>query len=96
MPDLTHVSRRALRGILLERQTTYRVPGLFGGVVRDGGLLWGEGIGAADLADLERAPDADTQFLIASISKSFTAVLVMALRDEGKLSLDDTLEQYVP
>jgi CubicO group peptidase (beta-lactamase class C family) len=34
--------------------------------------------------------------LIASITKTFTAVLVMALRDEGRLSLDDTLDQHLP
>jgi len=40
-------------------------------------------------------PGADSQFLVASHTKTFTAVLVMALRDEGKLTLD-TLENFVP
>ncbi len=42
------------------------------------------------------APTADTQYLIASHSKTFTAVAVMALRDEGKLSLDDHLDTLLP
>ena len=41
-------------------------------------------------------PDDDHQFLIASNTKTFTAVLIMALRDEGRLSLDDTLDTFVP
>ena len=44
----------------------------------------------------EVPPTADDQFLIASNTKTFTAVQVMQLRDEGKLSLDDTLDQHLP
>ena len=44
-----------------------------------------------------KAPvDADTVFRIASMTKSFTAMSILKLRDEGKLSLDDPAEQYVP
>ena len=41
-------------------------------------------------------PATDHQFLIASNTKTFTAVMVMQLRDEGRLSLDDTLDTFVP
>ena len=41
-------------------------------------------------------PDEFTQYRIGSITKTFTAVLVLALRDEGKLSLDDRLTRFVP
>ncbi|HSE70533.1 MAG TPA: serine hydrolase domain-containing protein [Nocardioidaceae bacterium] len=85
-----------MRRILLDRQTRHRVPGLFGGVVRQGQLAFGEGVGAGDVATPDVAPDEDTQFLIASNSKTFTAVVVMALRDEGKLGLDDTLDRFLP
>ena len=40
--------------------------------------------------------DADTVFRIASMTKSFTAMAILQLRDEGKLSLDDPAERYVP
>lgn len=96
MPALSDASQRTLRSTLLDRQVNGRVPGVWGGVVRDGVLLWSDGVGSADLADLDSPPDADTQHLIASITKTFTAVLVMALRDEGKLSLDDTLDTHIP
>jgi CubicO group peptidase (beta-lactamase class C family) len=81
-----------LHRTVLDRQRTGRVPGVFAGVVRGGGLVWEEGLGAADLAHPGTPPDADHQFLVASNTKTFTAVLVMALRDEGRLSLDDTLD----
>lgn len=77
------------------KQRTGRVPGLYAAVCRGGELLWGEGIGVADVA-ADRAPGPDDQFLVASNTKTFTAVMVMQLRDEGRLSLDDVLGDHVP
>jgi len=57
--------------------------------------LWSAHVGAARL-DPVSAPTDDTQYLIGSITKTFTAVLVMALRDAGKLSLNDRLDTYLP
>jgi CubicO group peptidase (beta-lactamase class C family) len=71
------------------------VPGLYAGVCRRGDLVWGDGIGVADV-EAERAPGPDDQFLIASNTKTFTAVMVMQLRDEGRLRLDDLLGDHVP
>ncbi len=85
----------ALDRIARERQRKHRVPGLFAGVVRDGGLAWSLGVGAADVDDLDTPPGPDDQFLIASNTKTFTAVLVMQLRDEGRLDLDDPLDQHL-
>lgn len=96
MTELSDLTARGLRRILQESQSKHRVPGIAGGVMRNGRLIWNDGVGAADLARPAEAPDADTQFLIASITKTFTAVMTMQLRDEGKLSLDDTLDAFVP
>jgi CubicO group peptidase (beta-lactamase class C family) len=96
MPELLDTTTRALHRIALGRQTKHRVPGLYAGVVRGGGFVWQEGIGSADLDRPEAAPGPDDQFLVASNSKTFTAVLVMQLRDEGKLRLDDTLGTFLP
>ena len=86
---------RRLRDIAIDRQRTGRVPGLAAAVVRRGELLWSDGVGTVDVAD-PRVPGPDDQFLVASNTKTFTAVLVMALRDEGRLDLDDTLDQHLP
>src|SRR3954468_2727664 len=67
-----------------------RAPSLVAGVVRNGGLAWSAGRG--DVPD----PATDVQYRIGSISKTVTAVAVMRLRDEGRLRLDDPLEQHLP
>jgi len=87
---------RRLRRIVLDRQRDDRVPGIFAGVARDGDLAWHAGIGSASLGDPATPPGPDHQFLIASITKTFTATMVMQLRDEGRLRLDDPLDSLLP
>jgi CubicO group peptidase (beta-lactamase class C family) len=67
-----------------------RAPALVGGVVRDGALSW-----SAARGDVPE-PHTDVQFRLGSISKTVTAVAVLRLRDEGRLSLDDPLERHLP
>ena len=69
-------------------------PAISYGVVSGGVLVHSAGFGAR--GDGRPAPDADTVFRIASMSKSFTASAVLLLRDEGRLALDDPAEKYVP
>jgi len=78
-----------------EAQSQWHSPAVSAGVVRDGALVWSAHIGSARL-DPPAAPTDNTQYLIGSITKTFTAVLIMALRDAGRLSLDDRLEKYLP
>ncbi|QZY30838.1 beta-lactamase family protein [Nocardioides coralli] len=82
--------RRALR-----HQREGRVPGLYAGVHRRGELLWGDGVGVKDV-ETPVPPGADDQFLVASNTKTFTAVMVMQLRDEGRLDLDDRIGAHLP
>ena len=71
------------------------VPGMAWGVIVDGVLVHGGTFGVQDTTS--RAPvTRDTVFRIASMTKSFTAAAILALRDEGKLALDDPAERYVP
>jgi CubicO group peptidase (beta-lactamase class C family) len=76
-------------------QSQWHAPAVSAGLVRDGALVWSTHVGSARL-DPSEAPNDDTQYLIGSITKTFTAVLIMALRDAGRLSLDDRLERYLP
>src|SRR3954469_3395565 len=69
-------------------------PGLAIGIVYDGELLWGKGYGYADV-DTKECVTLDTHFRIASITKTFTAVAIMQLRDAGKLSLDDPVSKHL-
>jgi CubicO group peptidase (beta-lactamase class C family) len=76
-------------------QSQWHSPAVSAGIVRDGALVWSTHIGSARL-DPQATPTDDTQYMIGSITKTFTAVLIMALRDGGQLSLDDRLGQYLP
>jgi len=69
-------------------------PGLAYGIVTGGELVHAGGLGQRHLGG--PPPDADTVFRIASMTKSFTASAILALRDDGALELDDLAEAYVP
>src|SRR5262245_25164242 len=69
-------------------------PGMAYGIVADGRLAHAGGFGERWLGG--PAPDAGTVFRISSMTKSFTAAAVLALRDEGSLALDDLAEKFVP
>lgn len=71
------------------------IPGMVWGIVHDGRLIHVKGAGVQDL-DAKRPVGADTLFRIASMTKAFTALSILKLRDEGKLSLDAPVETYVP
>ena len=86
---------RDLERRVREAQSQWHAPAVSAGIVRDGALVWSAHVGSARL-DPVTAPTDDTQYMIGSITKTFTAVLIMALRDAGKLSLDDRLETYLP
>jgi CubicO group peptidase (beta-lactamase class C family) len=76
----------------VERQ---QMPGAVLGIIIDGELVWLKATGVRETKD--RAPvTPETVFRIASMTKSFTAMAILKLRDEGKLSLDDPVARYVP
>src|SRR5688572_10664454 len=71
------------------------MPGAVMGVIIDGELAWTSTYGVREITD--KAPvTPDTVFRIASMTKSFTAMAILKLRDDGKLSLDDPAARYVP
>jgi len=71
------------------------IPGMVWGIVRDGRLVHVKGAGIQD-TEAKRPVTPDTLFRIASMTKAFTALSILKLRDEGKLSLDAPVETYVP
>jgi len=72
-----------------------KIPGLAIALVDDGQVLWSEGFGYTDW-DRSTAVTADTPFSIQSISKSFTAAVVMLAIQEGLVDLDTPLSSYLP
>ncbi|MCG7321533.1 MULTISPECIES: serine hydrolase domain-containing protein [Arsenicicoccus] len=100
---------RSLQHLVGTAQYEWRSPGVSAGVVRDGRLVWSTHVGSARLdgelvrgaEDGDRGAPArnavdDTQYLIGSVTKTFSAVTIMALRDRGRLSVEDTLDDLLP
>jgi CubicO group peptidase (beta-lactamase class C family) len=86
---------RQLDRLVAEEQVAARAPSMVAGVVRDGELCW-SGMRGQAADPPEGMPSVDqTQYRIGSITKTLTAVLVLQLRDEGLLSLDDRLDAYL-
>jgi CubicO group peptidase (beta-lactamase class C family) len=85
----------AIDKALAEELAAQSVPGVAVGIVIDGELAYAKGFGIVDPAT-KTAPDADTVYRIGSISKSFTGLALLALRDDRALDLDDTLAHWIP
>lgn len=81
--------------VFAEWRLAAHVPGLVYGVVADGKLVHVQGLGVQD-TQTAATVTADTLFRIASMSKAFTALAILKLRDEGLVSLDATAETYLP
>ena len=64
-------------------------------VSQNGKLLYTKAIGFSDMETSKKA-DTNTKYRIGSISKMFTAVLVLKATEENKISLSQTLDKYFP
>lgn len=82
--------------IWLKAQKDYeQLPGLSMSVVHDQELLWSGGYGLSN-PDKNIATTDNTIHSICSISKLFTSIAIMQLRDQGKLRLDDPISKHLP
>ena len=71
------------------------IPGLSLAIVKDGKVVYARGFGARNLkANLPATPD--TLYAVGSCAKSFTAMSVMQLQEEGKLNVNDPVSKYLP
>jgi CubicO group peptidase (beta-lactamase class C family) len=78
-----------------EAMEKWQVPGLAIAIVKDGEIVFARGYGNRQLGrDLPVTPD--TEFPIASCTKTFTACCIAMLVDEGKLSWDDPVRKHLP
>jgi CubicO group peptidase (beta-lactamase class C family) len=86
-------SLAAFEGDLEAVRQELKIPGLSAAVVKDGQVVWARGLG---LADVEKgiAATPETPYHLASVSKPFSALVIMQLVQEGKLSLDDPVSRY--
>jgi CubicO group peptidase (beta-lactamase class C family) len=82
--------RQSIEAVLMETGT----PGAGVVLVSKDDILWSAGIGIADRATGKKVT-AETMFRAGSISKSFVAVAILKLQEEGKLQIDDRLSDLV-
>jgi D-alanyl-D-alanine carboxypeptidase len=83
-----------LRNAVEQVMTEYDAPGAAAGVWVPGQGSWTTAVGLADV-DGNVPVTTDMTWPIRSVTKSYTVTLVLQLADEGKLSLDDTIDRYV-
>lgn len=92
--DLPETLQAQLQTALDDTITQYGVPGAVAGVwIPDEGS-WTMATGTANL-ETEEPVSLDMQWPLRSITKSFTVTLLLQLVDEGEMTLDDTIDQYV-
>ena len=85
----------SLYGAWLEGRRFYdEVPGIAAGIVYDQQLIWTGNYGYSNVGT-QRPMDSDTIFSICSISKLFTSIGIMQLRDAGKLRLSDPVAEHL-
>ncbi len=84
-----------MRTFIQEKMQVWKVPGVAVVIVRNGEVVLQEGFG---FRDVERGLPAtpNTLFAIGSSTKAFTAAVVAALVDEGKLEWDRPVRDYLP
>ncbi len=84
-------TERSLQRLVRQTQASARVPALSVALRRNDRALWTFQVGTSGT---QTALGADSRFRIGSITKTFTAVLVLQCRDAGLLQLDDPVSKY--
>jgi len=85
----------AIEAKVEKRRKELGIPGMSLAIVKDGKVIYSKGLGYKDFE--KKVPvTADTQLAIGSATKAFTALSVLMLQDEGKLSLDDSPKKHLP
>lgn len=84
-----------LERLVRAAQAEQRIPSVAAAVFRDGEIVWRGAVGWAHLGRDEPATPAHA-YRVGSITKTFTAVCILQLRDQGVLGLDDQLRAHVP
>jgi D-alanyl-D-alanine carboxypeptidase len=91
----TPALRRSLQARLDQLRERYGVPGISVTILFPDGSSW---LGVSGLADVAKAAPVtpSTSFAIASVTKTFTAALVLALAQDGTIELDEPVRTYLP
>src|SRR5689334_3629436 len=85
----------AIDSIMARLMDMYNIPGTALALVQDDKVIYSKGYGFRSYEDKQPVTP-DTVFAIGSVSKSFTALDVAQLVDQGKMSLDAPVINYLP
>ena len=94
-PSATPALVAALDARLDRLRLTYGIPGVSASIVFADGSVWRGRSGLADVA-AGRPVTTDTAFSVASVSKTFTAALIMRLVEDGRLTLETRAKTILP
>lgn len=94
LPAFTIAGEPVVTPALADRMAQLHVPGVSVAVIRGGEIEWARGWGMADVAT-GRPVTPETRFQAASISKPVAAMAALALVEEGKLTLDGPVNEYL-
>jgi serine beta-lactamase-like protein LACTB len=94
-PDKYAVAVAALQTWLEQEVQAKKLPALSLALVDDQTVVWSHGFGWQDEGHMMHA-SADTAYRVASVSKPFTALLIMLFVEMGLLDLDEPIQTYLP
>ena len=94
-PHATRATVTFLSNRLDSLRATYGLPGVSAAILFADGSIWQGTSGLADVKT-DRPVTPDTEFAVASISKTFLAALVLALAEEGRVELEAPVSRYLP
>jgi CubicO group peptidase (beta-lactamase class C family) len=90
----TMPNRHEIDTYVMSQMQRLHLPGVALGIVHQNQVVYTQGYGVADPSG--RPMTAHTPFVLASISKSFTALAIMQLAEQGKITLDAPVQRYIP
>lgn len=93
--SFAQVDEKKLDELIKNTLTTFDVPGMSVGIIKDGKLIYAKGFGVSSLTT-KKPMDENTLVGIASNSKGFTATALAILVDEGKLDWNDKVSKFIP
>jgi D-alanyl-D-alanine carboxypeptidase len=81
--------------VLDQRRIALNIPGISAAIIFPDGSTWATALGVAEVSPA-RPATTSTPFVVGSVSKTFVAAAILQLIDEGALSLDDPLSNWLP
>jgi CubicO group peptidase (beta-lactamase class C family) len=94
-PDKLNPALQKIRSYIDTSMKTWGTPGLAVGIVKDGKIIFAEGLGKRDV-EKSLPVTSKTRFILGSTTKAFTTMAMGILADDGKLDWDKPVIHYLP